>query len=174
MLTLQNYPSLLRRTPRLGDIHKQQSDMIMEATWNTDIGAKVAYLYDYYHDEQPKQFLDLEPYGEPVDIKFMVNTYNAENKDVQGFHIQFKPSHECALDYYHEYVEKWGNEYPIGLYISIPDEKGKLRKWLITEAANNLGTQFPTWYVLPIDHVFQWIVNGKYYEICGVSRSQNS
>ena len=34
--------------------------------------------------------------------------------------------------------------------------------------------QFPTYYALPCDHIFQWVHDGKKYQMAGVTRSQNS
>lgn len=174
MLTLQSLAFTQAHRPLIGAIHKVQSDLVMESTWYTDICYRRAFIYDYYHDEQPTDYINLSEYGEPVDIKFYAANNKGEDKDPQGFRIQFLPSHNCNLDYYQEYVEKWGSEYPIGLYISIPDERGILRKWLITDQSNALGVQFPTWYVLPVDYVFRWIANGQRYELCGVSRNPSS
>ena len=115
----------------------------------------------------------------PISIKFISNAFNSENKDQVGWHVQFKPSFRWedveGLSYYQqEFVEKWDAQFPIGLYFAIPDEKGIYRKWLCVENANNYNVQFPTWYILPIDHIFQWIYDGKKYQMCGVSRSQSS
>lgn len=167
---------------RNGEVRKQQSDELIEATWYEDIGAKRAFIYDYFHDDEKLKLTGLNPENSstkcPVDIKYIQVAYNSENKDVQGYHIQFKPSYNWKntdISYYEDVFEKrYGSEYPIGLYIDIPDEQGIYRKWLITEEGYNLGLQFPTWYILPCDYLFQWISNGKKYQMCGVGRSQNS
>ena len=181
MITLNNYPNA---NYKLGEIHKKQSDMVMEYTWNTDINSRIAYVYDYYHDNEPLKYYDLHPEDNdtgmvPVEIKFISSAFNTENKDQVGWHVQFKPSFRWenveGLSYYKdEFVDKWDAQFPIGLYFAIPDEKGVYRKWLCVENANWLNVQFPTWYILPVDYVFQWIYNGKKYQMCGVSRSQNS
>lgn len=161
-----------------GQAKKYESDLIMENTWWDDIQSKVAYIYDYYHDDEPLKLKDQKPQHTQkmhVDIKFIVNAYNSEARDQVGYHIQFRPGHKCPLSYYKEvFEEKYGAEYPVGLYIDIPDEEGNYRKWLVTERANQLGNQFPTYYVLPCDHIFQWIYEGKKYQLAGVFRSQNS
>ena len=38
----------------LGQIHKENADWSMEYTWDTDIQSKTCYIYDYYHDDQPR------------------------------------------------------------------------------------------------------------------------
>ena len=161
-----------------GQVRKEQSDFIMDYTWNEDIQAKKAYIYDYFHDDEKLKLSHLNsPRSKTkteVDIKFIINSYNSESKDEVGYHIQFKPNFKCPINYYEQYNEKYGSEYPIGLYIDIPDEQGIYRKWIVAEYANTLGLQFPTWYVLPCDYLFQWISDGKKYQMCGVGRSQNS
>ena len=178
MLSFDDYKNG-KSASTLGEVRKQQSDIIMEATWDGDIGAKKAYIYDYYHDDEPLVYYPMHPQKSNtktmIDIKFIINAYNSENKDQVGYHIQFKPGQKCPLDYYDSmFVKKYGSEFPIGLFIDIPDEQGVYRKWLITENANAFGLQFPTYYVLPIDYLFQWIHNNKKYQMCGVGRSQSS
>lgn len=161
-----------------GQIRKEQSDFIMDFTWDEDIQAKKAYIYDYYHDDEKLKLTHLNsPQSTTktkVDIKFIINSYNSENKDEVGYHIQFRPNFKCPISYYEDYIDKYGSEFPIGLYIDIPDEQGIYRKWIITEYANTFGLQFPTWYILPCDYLFQWVYDGKKYQMCGVGRSQNS
>ena len=97
------------------------------------------------------------------------------DKDQVSYHVQFKPSHECCVDYYDDvFIKKYDSLYPLGLYIDIPDNKGKYNKWLIVDKADHYAPQFSTYQVLPCDHVFQWIFKGQKYEMCGVLRSQNS
>ena len=38
----------------IGQIYKEESDWYMEATWDNDIQSKICYIYDYFHDDQPK------------------------------------------------------------------------------------------------------------------------
>ena len=177
MPSLQQYKRRFGGPMTSGQAKKYEADLIMDNTWWEDPSSKVAYLFDYYHDNEPLKYKDLQPGRQmtPVDIKFLVNAYASESKDQVGYHIQFRPGHRCSVPYYKEaFEERWDAEYPIGLYCLIPDEQGNYRKWLITENANHLGNQFPTYYVLPCDHIFQWIYGGKKYQLAGVFRSQNS
>lgn len=167
-----------------GQIRKEMSDKVIEATWDEDIAAKVAYIYDYYHDDEPLLIRGLHPEKSktkfPVDIKFIINAYNSENRDIVGKHLQFKPSfdwHEHEeLSYYKDvFEEKYRSEFPIGMYVDIYDtELREYRKWLITEYANTFDMQFVNYYILPCDHVFQWVHDNKLYQMSGVSRSQSS
>lgn len=166
-----------------GQAHKIESDKIMEFTWDNDLESKVAYFYDYYLDDEPLKIYNLNSQMSntkvPINIKFIVAAHNSDSKDQVSYKIQFKPSFRYEDDYRLEFykdrfVEKYSTEWPIGLWCDIPDEKGNYRKWLITDEADWLDNQFPTWYVLPADHIFQWISDNKKYQMAGVSRSQNS
>lgn len=167
----------------LGRVRKQQSDMIMDATFTGDIQYMVAYFYDYYHDDEPLIYKNLHPENSasktPIEIKFIVHAHNTENKDQVGYHIQFRTTQKNPIDYYEQYVKKWDCEFPVGLFVDIPDEKGVYRKWLVTERADWLGLQFPTWYILPVDYILQWVYQGndgrRYkHQMCAVGRSQSS
>lgn len=169
----------LHTAASIGQAHKQESDMIMNVTFWNDIASKKAYIYDYYHDDEPLTYYPMNSAESKtkteIDIKFFPNAYNSENKDQVGYHIQFRPGQKSPLDYYEKALgKKYEASFPIACYIDIPDEQGVYRKWLVTDNANWLGNQFPTYYVLPIDHVFQWIHDGVKYQMCGVGRSQNS
>ena len=155
----------------------------MDATFDNDIQYMIAYFYDYYHDDERLIYKGLHPEDSqlkvPIEIKHITHSHNSESKDQVGYYIQFKTTQENPIDYYEEYVKKWDAEFPIGLYCDIPDEKGVYRKWLVTERADWLGLQFPTWYILPVDYVFQWVYKDSRgilhkYQMCGVQRSQNS
>lgn len=167
-----------------GRARKMQSDIIMDATFTQDVQYQVGYFYDYYHDDEPLIYKDLHPEDSktkiPIELKFIVKQKNTENKDQVGYHIQFKTIQENPIDYYDNvFVKKWDAEFPVGLYCDLPDEKGIYRKWLVTERADWLGLQFPTWYILPVDYVYQWVYrdlrgNAIKYQMCGVQRSQSS
>lgn len=166
-----------------GEVRKFQSDMIMESTWNEDIESKIAYFYDHNLDDQPLEYKNLKSSKSktkiPIDIKFIVNSHNSDSKDQVSYKIQFKPSFNWELFkklsfYKDRFVEKYDAEFPIGLWCDIPNEKGIYRKWLVTSEADWLDNQFPTWYVLPCDHLFQWVKDDIKYQMVGVSRSQNS
>ena len=167
-----------------GNARKIQGDVIMDATFTQDIQYQVGYFYDYYHDDEPLIYKNLHPENSktkiPIELKFIVKQKNTESKDQVGYHIQFKTTQENPIDYYDNvFVKKWDAEFPVGLYCDLQDSKGIYRKWLVTERADWLGLQFPTWYVLPVDYIYQWIYLSKdgkryKYQMCGVQRSQSS
>ena len=182
-ITKDMYSRILGGVSTLGRARKKDSDMIMDVTFTDDIQYMVGYFYDYYHDDEPLIYKGLHSPNStskiPIELKFIVRSHNTENKDQVGYHIQFKTTQTNPIDYYNDYEKKWDCEFPVGLYVDLPDEKGIYRKWLVTERADWLGLQFPTWYILPIDYVYQWVYKSndgiRYkYQMCGVGRSQNS
>ena len=164
-----------------GRARKMQSDRIMDATFTQDIQYQVAYFFDYYHTTPENRLRlegfdpELDPNPTPIDVKFIAHTKKTYEKDEVTMHIQFRPGHECAVDYYDEvFGKRYNARYPIGLYVWLQGEDGIYRRWLVVATADRDENQFPTWEVLRCDDVFRWIKDGKYYEFPGVSRSQNS
>ena len=156
--------------PTLGEKLKSDSDMLMELTWDSDIQSKICYIYDFYHDDQPR-LAEGMTYDNTtktrIDAKFIVKSYQSMDKDQVDYYIQFKPSQAVRFSendelYYFEtdYKSVYGNTFPVGEYIDIQDDRGVYHKWLICreERAN----QFPKYLVLPCDYELCWIeTNGK-------------
>lgn len=166
-----------------GASRKAESDLIEESTFQEDINYRIGWFYDYYTDDEKLKYIGMNPEKSktkiPVEIKFIRASKNSEDKDQTGYLIQFKPSFRWdegdKFNWYKErFVDKYESEFPIGTFVDIADEKGNYRKWLVTSEGGWLDTQFPTWYVLPVDHIFQWVNEGVLYQHSGVSRSQNS
>lgn len=179
MIDFEKYRQNYGQRNSVGDIRKQHSDMIMEYTWDGDIQTKQCYLYDCYHDDELHKLRNLSSQNSttktPISAKYIVDSYQSMDKDQVSYHIQFKPSQECNVDYYAEMFEKrYDTLFPLGLYIDIPDAKGQYNKWLIVDKANYYNPQFITFQILPCDYIFQWIYENKKYQIAGVLRSQNS
>ena len=123
----------------MGDALKQQSDLIMDKTFKNDIAYRICYID-----------------GEPVDAKYLVNTYYSISKDAVDYHILFRP----------------GVHYPIGKYIDIPDDVGEYHRWLILNRSDE--PQFPKYNVLKCNWTFRWITNGVIHKQLGVLRMRNS
>lgn len=170
----------------IGQIHKEESDWLMEATWDSDVESKVCYIYDYFRDDQPhhKAHITYENTTKTrIDAKFIVKSYQSIDKDQVEYYIQFKPSQPLEFSendelYYFEtnYRKRYGIEFPIGLFIDIPDEKGIYRKWLIAQREE--GNQFLKYLILPCNYRLMWIEKNGQERIkrkmwC-VLRSQNS
>ena len=170
----------------IGQIHKENSDWLMEETFFNDPQAKVCYIYDFYHDDKPWLAEDITHENTTktkIDAKFIVTKYSSIDKDQVEYHLQFRPSQPVRFTeddelYYYEtdYKKHYSTQFPIGLFVDIPDEKNVYRKWLIV--AKEEGNQFLKYSVLPCDYYLHWIeVNGteriKRKMWC-VSRAMNS
>ena len=151
-----------------------------------DIQSKVCYIYDYFHDDAPSlaEGMTYENTTKTkIDAKFIVTKYSSIDKDQVEYHLQFKPSQKVRFDesdelYYFEtdYKSRYSVEFPIGLFVDIPNEKNVYKKWLIV--AKEDGNQFIKYSVLPCDYYLQWIENTGTERIkrkmwC-VSRAMNS
>lgn len=170
----------------IGQIYKEESDFLMEETFWNDLQSKVGYIYDYMHDDQPdiKDHMTYENTMKTrIDVKLIVKSYSSLDQDQPEFYCQFKPSQKLEFDeddelYYFEteYRKRYGIEFPIGLYLDLPDDRGIYRKWLICE--RELANQFPKYLILPLDYQFMWIEKGgnDIYKrkMWGVNRSQKS
>ena len=170
----------------IGQIRKEESDFLMEQTWDGDLQSKTCYIYDFYHDDKPWLAEDITHENTTktkIDAKFIVTKYSSIDKDQVEYHLQFKPSQPVRFTeddelYYYEtdYKKRYSTQFPIGLFVDIPDEKNVYRKWLIV--AKEEGNQFLKYSVLPCDYYLHWIeVNGteriKRKMWC-VSRAMNS
>ena len=170
----------------IGQIRKEESDFLMETTWENDVQSKVCYIYDYYHDDKPWLAEDITHENTTktkIDAKFIITKYSSVDKDQVEYHLQFRPSQPVRFTeddelYYYEtdYKKRYSTQFPIGLFVDIPDEKNVYRKWLIV--AKEEGNQFLKYSVLPCDYYLHWIeVNGteriKRKMWC-VSRAMNS
>ena len=180
MITLDNYAKILGGKRTIGQVHKDQSDMIMEQTWWNDIAARIGYFYDYAHDTHIKQLNDLHPtedsYKIPMDIKFIVNSSQTYSKDDVTYHLQLRPSQQSnVIPYYKECFEnRYAADFPVGLYVDIEDSKGVWNRWLVVATANYNDPQFSTYELLRCDKIVNYIFDGKKYFIPSVCRSQNS
>lgn len=164
----------------VGQTHKADSDMVMEATWDNDIDTRVAYFYDFDHDNHITRLDDLHPEQDekkiPISIKFIAHTKQTLAKDTISYHLQFRPSQsEDIIPYYKEkFEDRYGATFPIGLYVDIPDNKGRYNRWLVVSKADYNDVQFSDFELLRCDYVFQWVIDNKKMQMAGVLRSQNS
>lgn len=177
MPSMETYRKLHSGTT--GQERKRQSDQIMDFTWWNDIQSKVAYLYDYYHDDYKKQLDDLDSPNDskkiPIDIKFVQSSSQTYNKDAVTVHLQLRPEQKCNVWYYEKlFKQRYNATFPVALYVDIPDEQGIYNRWLVVQKANYNVTQFPTFEILRCDKVFQYVIDRKKYWIAGVLQSQNS
>lgn len=151
----------------IGQIYKEQSDDMMNWTWDNDIQSKICYIYDFYHDDQPRlaEGMTYENTTKTrIDAKFIVKSYQSMDKDQVDYYIQFKPTQKTHFSkgdelYYFEtdYRQKYHNDNFIGLFIDIPNDENIYEKWMIlrTEPAN----QFPKYLILKCNYELMWIEN---------------
>lgn len=163
----------------IGNVHKLQSDMIEEYTWDNEIESRIGYFYDWNHDTHHTQLIDLHPeadeYKVPMDIKYIVASKQTMAKDAITYHLQLRPSQKCVVNYYEEeFKNRYDSVYPVGLYCDIKDSKGIWNRWLVCATANINDPQFPNFEILRCDYVLDAIFDGVMYKIPIVLRSQNS
>ena len=80
--------------------------------------------------------------------------------------------------YYYEtdYHERYLADFPIGLFVDIPDDNKIYHKWLIV--GREIANQFRKYLILPCDYNLTWIEktgqNRIKRKMWGVLRNQNS
>lgn len=181
MPSLETYKKLYTGNQNIGQAHKTQSDMIMEATWDRDIDSRILWFYDQDHDDEFEISDDLHPDKQknkiPVEAKLFEMEYNSLAKDTVSHHILFKPSFDISniTPYYQEkFAKPLKSIPPIGLYFDAEDSKGVYHRWLVVGEYRHYANQFPSYLVLPCDYKLQWIYNQKKYESWVCLRSQSS
>lgn len=164
-----------------GKAHEAQQDMVLEATWGRNGSDKVAYIYDYFHDDQPELAVGMT-YSQyttktKIDIRYNMTANASLAKDQNESHIMFRPSVErklsntWPLDYYPTSFGK-NAEFPIGIYIDIPDNRNVYRKWLICD--RTYSESYVYYLILPCNYRYTWVKDDKLYQMWGVARIQNS
>ena len=182
LLTPGRYKANLGKTGSFaGEVKKRQSDTITETTWYEDLATRTCYFYDHFHDNEPLLLEDLHPDKRimtPIDVKYIVNGSQTYSKDPITYRIMFKPSeegHDELIPYYEkDFKARYDSQFPVGLYVAIPDAKGKYNRWLVVDRANVNDPQYPTYEVLRCDFLAQWIYKGVKYQYPVVLQSQNS
>ena len=158
----------------------------MEETWFNDPQAKRAYIYDYFHDDQPdkKDHMTYEYTTKtPVDVKFIVKSYQSVDKDQVEYYLQFRPSQKFEFEegddlYYFEtdYRNRYKVEFPLGAYVDLADDRGIYHKWIIVDS--EYANQFRKYLILPCDYQLTWIEkkgqNRVKRKMWTILRNQNS
>ena len=157
----------------IGQILKQQSDDIMEQTFENDIASKTCYIYDHFHDD-----FFTDEYGitrslaegmtyentnkTKIDAKFIVKSYQSMDKDQVEYYLMFRPSQPVRFNegddlYYYDtdFRKRYSATFPIGLWVDLPDDKGVYHKWLICR--NEPANQFPKYLILPANYELMWV-----------------
>jgi len=181
MITLDNYSSVLPNSSiKVANAHLNQSANIIENTWNYDPQVKPCYIYDYMHDDVSEvnknyniQHNTVTTNKTAISCKYVITQYPTISTTDVEYIVQFKPSQTCCLTYYDSFYETpYGMEFPIGMYLDIPDEQGIYRKWLI--CFRDMELEFISYHILRCNYYFHWIKNGIKHKMWGVMRNKNS
>ena len=149
----------------VGENLKNISDDLMDLTWDNDIQSKKCYIYDYFHDDQKELSYGMtyeNTTKTQIDAKFIVTQYGSISQDQVEYHLQFRPRQKLAFEknddlYYFEtdYHRKFKVQFPIGLYVDLPNDMGVYEKWMIVQ--KNIGNQFIKYSILPCNYQLEWI-----------------
>lgn len=129
-----------------GNAYLQNADMITNETFMRDPAYREVFV------THVPSHIELQK----MDAKFKIHTSRSISGDNEDYYLQLRP---------HVRI-------PIGSYVDIPDDEGKLQRWLVIEKDNR--PQFPMYYVLKCNWALKWYVNEKVYKCLGVLRTQNS
>ena len=149
----------------IGQIYKEQSDEMMEWTWDNDEQSKLCYIYDWKHDDSPNMNIGMtyeNTTKTPIDAKILVSKYGSIDKDSPILQCQFKPSQkeyfteDDELFYMEEYRQKYHlDDIFVGMYLDVPDKKNVYHKHLI--CMKDVEQNFQKYFILPCDYFLQWI-----------------
>ena len=149
----------------IGQIYKEQSDEMMEWTWDNDEQSKLCYIYDRKHDDSPNMNVGMtykNTTKTPIDAKILVSKYGSIDKDSPTLQCQFKPSQkeyfteDDELFYMEEYRQKYHlDDIFVGMYLDVPDKKMVYHRHLI--CMKDVEQNFQKYFILPCDYFLQWI-----------------
>lgn len=149
----------------IGQIYKEQSDEMMEWTWDNDEQSKLCYIYDWKHDDSPNMNIGMtyeNTIKTPIDAKILVSKYGSIDKDSPTLQCQFKPSQkeyftkDDELFYMEEYRQKYHlDDIFVGMYLDVPDKKKVYHRHLI--CMKDVEQNFQKYFLLPCDYFLQWI-----------------
>lgn len=148
----------------VGQALKNQSDMLMDETFDRDPTYKCGMLYN----------ANLEPI-EMVEFKFQKAQTYTINKDQVEYFIQFKTDYhpEKKLNSNNKTYQIYNDDMiRLSFYIDVPDDDGDIHKWLIVGRSND--NAFVRYNALECNFTFEWMVNRQYYSCLGVMRSRNN
>jgi len=157
----------------LGQIYKEESDFLMEETWDNSIASKTCYIYDHFHDDffidehgitrSLAEGMTYENTNKTkIDAKFIIKSYQSMDKDQVEYYLMFRPSQPVRFNegddlYYYEtdFRKRYSATFPIGLWVDLPDDRGVYHKWLICR--NEPANQFPKYLILPANYELMWV-----------------
>lgn len=152
---------------------RQYAHDIFNQTFDEDAAYRQCYIYDYERDDHKDMAKGMSHDGSSktaIDTKYLVTQYGSLSKDQVEYHLVFRYGQE-PLSYY---SESFGNnaEFPIGLYVDVPDENGVYRRWMI--CSRDMEPDFVKYSILPCNYLLHWVKNGKLFKMWGIARLRNS
>lgn len=173
MVTFSDYRRI-QSVRTLPQKRRQDAHDIFNQTFDEDMAYRLCYIYDYAHDDAPDKAVGME-YGRttktPIDTKYLVTQYGSLSKDQVEYHLVFRYGQK-PVPYY---VDSFGRnaEFPIGMYIDIPDENDVYRKWMI--CSRDREPDFIKYSVLPCNYYLHWVTHdGKLRKMWSIARLRNS
>ena len=157
----------------LGQIYKEESDFLMEESWDNSITSRTCYIYDHFHDDfftdehgitrSLAEGMTYENTNKTkIDAKFIIKSYQSMDKDQVEYYLMFRPSQPVRFNegddlYYYEtdFRKRYGATFPIGLFVDVPDDRGIYHKWIVCR--NEPANQFPKYLILPVNYELTWI-----------------
>lgn len=170
MLSFMDYKRM--SPPTDGEQLRRNAQMVRESTWSGDSSARLCYLYDWAHDDQSElscTVTDTHTVKQPAEVKFIPCRRSCDGRQRTQYKILLRPS-EIIPSYYEEAFGPHA-EFPVGLYLDIPDEKNVYHKWLICDSL--IEAHQTAYTVLPCNYEFHWIMDGRRYRMWGISRLRN-
>lgn len=154
---------MARQGSYMGQVLKNQSDVIMDATFSRDPAYRVCYLQTKGtifpeqtlngYRQARSVFAGNEVYDmdelrgfERIEAKYLVKSYYSIQGDTIDYMLQFRPN-----------VHGSNKNIRVGAYVFIPDDLGVYNLWLIV--ARDDRPQFPQFYVLRCDFLAKWHIS---------------
>ena len=145
----------VKGNPNMGKALKQQSDLIMDATFERDIGYRKCWIYT-----------DSRENGYEIEAKVSKHSEYSILKDNVDLHLQFRPNVHPEKDRAYP-KNNW-----LGQYIEFEDDSGDIVSYMII--GRNEAKQFVQYNILQCNWWIHWIKNGKIYHALGCLRKRNS
>ena len=153
---------MARQGSYMGQALKNQSDMIMDATFKRDPAYRVCYLQNKgtIFPEQTLEgykkakavFSGDEVYDvselvdfEPIECKYLVKSYYSIQSDAVDYYLQFRPN-----------VHGSNPNIRVGSFVFVPDDLGVYNLWMIV--ARDDRPQFPQFYILKCNLLLKWYI----------------
>ena len=149
-----------RRGSFMGETMRQQSDMIVNATWLNSVAARRVQV-KWLNRGLPPTYNSANEFEDPIDAHFELKSEYSIANGVSPYYLTFRPG---------ELVRH--PEIKVGAYVSIPNVDNVPEWWMIIfiEDDNELKKS----YIMKCNWIFRWVVDGKIYSHLGVLRNGSS